>query len=92
MELFSDKPALAAAALTRLAAADAGDGGRLTGRLQVFLTDLIVRNGPAIMEQLAVELARQHLATLDKLAARTGRPAERYLDEIELAAAMDETL
>jgi hypothetical protein len=92
MELFSDKPAPAAAALTRLTAADGGAGGQLTGRLQAFLSDLIVRNGPGIMEQLAIELARQHLATLDTLAAQTGRPAERYLDEIELAAAMDETL
>lgn len=92
MELFSDKPALAAAALTRLAAADAEDGEPKAGRLQVFLSDLIVRNGPGIMEQVAIELARQHLATLDRLAAVTGRPAARYLDEIELGAAMDETL
>jgi hypothetical protein len=92
MELFSDKPALAAAALTRLAAADARAVGRVRGRLQAFLSDLIVRNGPSIMDQLAIELARQHLVTLDKLAAQTGRPAERYLDGIELAAAMNETL
>jgi hypothetical protein len=92
MELFSDRPAMAAAALTRLAAADAEAGGRLAGRLQVFLSDLIVRNGPAIMEQLAIELARQHLASLERLAAATGWPAARYLDDVELAAAMDETL
>jgi hypothetical protein len=91
MELFSDRPAMAAAALTQLAAADAEAGGRLAGRLQVFLSDLIVRNGPAIMEQLAIELARQHLASLDRLAAATGWPAARYLDEVELAAAMEET-
>lgn len=91
MKLFSDKPAMAAAALTRLAAADAEAGGRLAGRLQIYLSDLIVRNGPAIMEQLAIELARQHLASLDRLAAATGWPAARYLDDVELAAAMDET-
>jgi hypothetical protein len=92
MELFKDRPAMAAAALTRLAAADAEAGGRLAGRLQIYLSDLIVRNGPAIMEQLAIELARQHLASLGSLAAATGRPAATYLDDVELAAAMDETL
>ena len=90
MELFSDKPAMAAAALTRLAAAETQEPGRLPGRLQAFLSDLTVRNGPGIIEQVATELARQHLATLEALAAATGRPASRYLDEIELAAAMDE--
>jgi hypothetical protein len=43
------------------------------------------------MEQLAIELARQHLASLDRLAAATGWPAAKYLDDVELAAAMDET-
>ena len=87
MELFSDKPALAAAALTRLVAADIETKGRPAGSLQAYLSDLVVRNGPSIVE----ELARQHLATLDRLAKATGRPAARYLDEIELAAAMEES-
>lgn len=92
MELFSDKPALAAAALTRLVAADARSHGRPAGRLQAYLSDLVVRNGPSIVEQLAIELARQHLATLDRLAQATGQPAARYLDELELAAAMQESI
>lgn len=92
MELFSDKPALAAAALTRLVAADAKAKGRPAGSLRAFLSDLVVRNGPSIIEELAIELARQHLATLEKLAKATGRPAARYLDDIELAAAMNESM
>ena len=92
MELFSDKPALAAAALTRLVAADARSQGIPAGRLQAYLSDLVVRNGPSIVEQLAIELARQHLATLDRLAQATGQPAARYLDELELAAAMQESI
>ncbi|WP_314214167.1 hypothetical protein [Pseudarthrobacter equi] len=90
VELFSDKPALAAAALTRLAAADLESGGKPPGRMQVFLGDLVMRNGPDILERVAIELARQHLASLEELALATGRPAARYLDSIELAAAMDE--
>ena len=92
MELFSDKPALAAAALTRLVAADAKAKGRPDGSLRAYLSDMVVRNGPGIVEDLAIELARQHLATLEKLAAATGRPAYRYLDDIELAAAMGESM
>lgn len=92
MELFSDKPAIAAAALTRLVAADAKARGRPTGRLQAYLSDLVVRNGPSILEKLAIELARQHLATLERLAQATGQPAARYLDDIELAAAMGESM
>lgn len=92
VELFSDKPALAAAALTRLVAADARSQGIPAGRLQAYLSDLVVRNGPSIVEQLAIELARQHLATLDRLARATGKPAARYLDELELAAAMQESI
>ncbi|MGN7199486.1 hypothetical protein [Arthrobacter sp. SAFR-044] len=92
MELFSDKPALAAAALTRLVAADIEAKGRPAGSLQVFLSDLVVRNGPSIVEELAIELARQHLATLERLAQATGRPAARYLDELELAAALEESM
>jgi len=92
VELFSDKPALAAAALTRLVAADIETKGRPAGSLRAYLSDLVVRNGPSIVEELAIELARQHLATLDRLAKATGRPAARYLDEIELAAAMEESI
>jgi hypothetical protein len=92
VELFSDKPAVAAAALTRLVAAEAQSPGRPVGRLQAFLSDLVVRNGPIIVEQLAIELARQHLATMDRLAKETGQPAARYLDEVELAAAMEESI
>ncbi|UTT68714.1 hypothetical protein NMQ03_15995 [Arthrobacter sp. DNA4] len=92
MELFSDKPALAAAALTRLVAADIEAKGRPVSSLRAYLSDLVVRNGPSIVEELAVELARQHLATLDRLAEATGRPAARYLDDIELAAAMGESM
>lgn len=92
MELFSDKPAVAAAALTRLVAAEAQSPGRPAGRLQAYLSDLVVRNGPSIVEQLAIELARQHLATMDRLAKETGQPAARYLDEVELAAAMEESI
>jgi hypothetical protein len=89
MELFSDKPALAAAALTRLLAAERDGAGRLPGRVHAYLSDLVVRNGPGILEQVAVELARQHLGTLQQLAALAGRPAARLLDEVELAAAME---
>lgn len=92
MELFSDKPAVAAAALTRLVAAEAKTKGQPAGRIQAYLSDLVVRNGPSIIEELAIELARQHLATLRKLANATGRPAARYLDDIELAAAMGESM
>nr|WP_217508968.1 hypothetical protein [Pseudarthrobacter sp. C4D7] len=83
---------MAAAALTRLVAADSRTKGRPAGRLQAYLSDLVVRNGPSIVEQLAIELARQHLATLDRLAQATGKPAARYLDELELAAAMQESI
>lgn len=92
MELFSDKPALAAAALTRLVAADIEAKGRPAGSLRAYFSDLVVRNGPGIVEELAIELARQHLATLDRLAKATGRPAARYLDELELAAALGESI
>ena len=92
MELFSDKPAIAAAALTRLVAADAKSKGRPAGSLRAYLGDLAVRNGPGIVEELAIELARQHLASLEKLAQATGRPAARYLDDVELAAAMGESI
>ena len=92
VELFGDKPAVAAAALTRVVAAEARTPGKPAGRLQAYLSDLVVRNGPRIVEQLAIELARQHLATMDLLAKETGKPAARYLAEVELAAAMDESI
>lgn len=90
VELFSDKPARAAAALTRLAAEDLETGGRPGERLHVFLEGLARRNGAGILEQVAIELARQHLASLEELAFLTGRPAARCLDDIELAAALDD--
>lgn len=49
MELFSDRPALAAAALTRLVAAETDAAGRPAGRLQAYLSDLMARNGRGIV-------------------------------------------
>ncbi|MBT2523418.1 hypothetical protein [Arthrobacter sp. ISL-28] len=86
MGLIYDDPALAALTLTRLAAEESEGPSAMTGRMHAILDDLVQRNGPGSLAELAIVLARARFAALDDLARATGADTAELLDMVEIEA------
>lgn len=89
MGLLYDHPRLAAVTLTRIAAEEDEGPGTLTARMRSMAHDLVDRNGPDRVVDLAISLARRHFAALDSLSRATGQPVEQLLDALEVEALDD---
>jgi hypothetical protein len=89
MGLIYDDPRLAALTLMRIAAEESRGPNELSVRMHAILDDLVQRNGPEYLAELAIALARSGFVALDELAKVTGNSTAELLDAVELEALED---